>query len=247
MLSVLDLFRPDQPVIDVETICKELGYTSASAYRYLRELGDAGLLVKLPSGYALGPKVMTLEHQMSTFDPVLVCGRDLVDQLVVETGLDALISEWYGDAVVNVLIKRGSDAGPDGGGRGRRIDLFHSATSRVVMAYLLPRQIRRVFDANAGKPEFKSMNLEWKSFSKELSVIRKLGYCISESELHPGRMGVAAPIFDEKRRVLGSLTLVGRHERFRAFQEQYLCKLVINAAANLTERISKAGSHSTIP
>lgn len=236
MLNVLELFRPDQPVIDVDIICRELGYTSASAYRYLRELGDAGLLVRLPRGYALGPRVIALEHQMTDYDPVLVRSRDLVDKLVSETGLDALISEWYGDSVVNVLIKRGSDAGPVGGGRGRPIDLFHSATSRVVLAYLLPRQIRRIFDANT--PELQQ-GLDWKQFSKGLLAIRKLGYCISESELHSGRTGVAAPIFDEKQRVLGSITLVGRNERFRSFQESHLCDLTTAAASELTARIAQ--------
>ena len=239
MLNVLDLFRPDQPVIDADTICRELGYTPASAYRYLRELGDVGLLVRLPRGYALGPRIIALEHQMTEFDPLIVCSRDLVDRLVSETGLDVLISEWYGDAVVNVLIQRGTDAGPVGGARGRPIDLFHSSTARVVLAYLLPRQIRKVFDAHASQPELEHLGLDWKQFSKSLLTIRKQGYCISESEWYPGRAGVAAPIFDEKQRVLGSITLVGRKERFSAFQESYLCNLVTSAAAELTSRIAQ--------
>lgn len=237
MLNVLDLFRPDQPVIDVDIICRELSYTAATAYRYVRELSDVGLLVKLPHGYALGPRVMALEHQMTAYDPILVQSRDLIDHLVAETGLDALISEWYGDSVVNVLIRRGSDAGPSGGGRGRPIDLLQSATAKVVLAFLLPRQIRRIYDAHANQPELLHLGLTWKEFSKGLLAIRKAGYCISDSELHTGRMGVAAPIFDEKRRVLGSITLVGRSERFKAFQEDFLCRLVVDAAAMLTDRI----------
>lgn len=239
MLKVLDLFRPDQPVIDVDTICRELAYAPASAYRYLRELGDVGLLVRLPRGYALGPRIMALERQMTEYDPVLACSRDLIEKLVAETGLDATIGEWYGDSVVNVLIRRGTDAGPVGGGRGRPIDLFHSATSRVVLAYLLPRQIRRIFDSHRERPELQGMHLEWKEFSKSLLAIRKAGYCVSEGELHSGRTGVAAPIFDEKQRVLGSITLVGRTERFRAFQEDYLCNLVTSVAGELTARIAR--------
>jgi DNA-binding IclR family transcriptional regulator len=237
MLNVLDLFRPDQPVIDVDIICRELGYTAATSYRYVRELSDVGLLVKLPRGYALGPRIIALEHQMTAYDPILVQSRDLVDRLVSETGLDALISEWYGDAVVNVLIRRGSDVGPSGGGRGRPIDLLHSATAKVVLAYLLPRQIRRIYDAHANQPELAHLGLDWKEFSKGLLAIRKAGYCISDGELHAGRTGVAAPIFDEKRRVLGSITLVGRSERFKAFQQDFLCGLVVDAAATLTNRI----------
>ncbi len=238
MLDVLDLFRPDQPLIDVDTICRELGYTPASAYRYLRELGDFGLLVRLPRGYALGPKVISLERQMSDHNPVLVHSRDLVEKLVAETGLDALISELYGHSVINVQLKRGSDAEPVGGGRGRPIDLFRSATARVVLAYLLPRQIKRLYDAHAEQPELQRLGLTWKEFSKGLLAIRKQGYCISEGEWHPDRSGVAAPIFDEKQRVLGSITLVGRTERFRAFQQDWLSGLVCDAAAELTRRIA---------
>jgi DNA-binding IclR family transcriptional regulator len=176
---------------------------------------------------------------MTEFDPLIVQSRDLVDRLVSVTGLDAMISEWYGDAVMNVLIQRGSDAGPEGGGRGRRIDLFHSATARVVLAYWLPRQIRKVFDAHANQPELEHLGMDWKQFSKSLLAIRKQGYCISESELYPGRAGVAAPIFDEKQRVLGSITLVGLKERFSAFEEDFLCKLVTTAASELTARIAR--------
>ncbi|MCW5630736.1 MAG: IclR family transcriptional regulator, partial [Rhodoferax sp.] len=37
MLDVLDLFKPEQPVISVDMICTQLNYTPASAYRYVRE------------------------------------------------------------------------------------------------------------------------------------------------------------------------------------------------------------------
>lgn len=238
MLSVLDLFRPGQPVIDADIVCRELGCAPASAYRYLRELGQAGLLVRLPRGYALGPKVIALDRQMTDYDPVIVLGRDLLDDLVAQTRLDALISELYGASVVNVLLKRGPDAGPTGGGRGGVIDLFLTATSRVVLAYLQPRQIRRIYDAHEATPERQRLGADWKAFSKSLLAIRKQGYCISEGELNPDRTGIAAPIFDEKRRVLGSITLVGRTSRFKAFQQPYLCGLVTSAAAELTRRIS---------
>jgi DNA-binding IclR family transcriptional regulator len=108
-----------------------------------------------------------------------------------------------------------------------------------VLAYLLPRQIRKVFDAHANQPELEHLGMDWKQFSKSLLAIRKQGYCISESELYPGRAGVAAPIFDEKQRVLGSITLVGLKERFSAFEEDFLCKLVTTAASELTARIAR--------
>ena len=68
--------------------------------------------------------------------------------------------------------------------------------------------------------------------------IRKDGYCASEGELDPSKSGIAAPIFDEKQRILGSTTLAGRSERFNAFNRTFLAGLVVNAARKITERIA---------
>lgn len=238
MLDVLDLFKPAQPVISVETICTQLNYTPASAYRYVRELSAVGLLVKLPRGYALGPRVIELDRQMTEHDPLLAGSRALTDDLVAQTGLDVLISELYGDTVINIFQKPGSDAEPLSFGRGRPMDLFRSATSRVILANLLPRQLRRLYMACLETPDPQRPASGWKVFSKTMLQIRKQGYCISVGELDPDKTGIAAPIFDEKHRVLGSITLVGSNERFNAFNQGFLVDLIVDAARQITQRIS---------
>ena len=238
MLDILNLFKPGQPVIDVETICSQLGYAQASAYRYVRELSDVGLLVRLPRGYAVGPRVIELDRHMTEYDPLITCSQDLVDELVARTGMHALISELYSATVINILQKHGSETEPLNFGRGRPMDLFRSATSRVILAYLLPRQLKRVYESNAAEPNLQRLGPSWKDFSKAMLTIRKQGYCISAGELDPGKTGLAAPIFDEKSRILGAVTLVGSNERFGAFSQDYLVKLITDAAATITSRIA---------
>jgi DNA-binding IclR family transcriptional regulator len=50
---------------------------------------------------------------------------------------------------------------------------------------------------------------------------------------------MAAPIFDEKERILGSITLVGTMERFEAFNEAFLARLICKAAADISQRIAR--------
>jgi DNA-binding IclR family transcriptional regulator len=116
--------------------------------------------------------------------------------------------------------------------------LFRSATSRVILAFLLPRQLKRLYENNANEPDLQRLGPTWKDFSKTMLQIRKQGYCISVGELDPDKTGLAAPIFDEKKRVLGSITLVGSSERFQAFNEDYLAQLITSAAADITLRMS---------
>lgn len=240
MLDVLSLFRPEQPVIDIEIICSQLGYTSASAYRYVRELSDAGLIVRLPRGYALGPRVIELDRHMTEHHPILVAGTDLAADLVAQTGLEVLISELYGSTVIAIHEERGADSQTVVFGRGRPMDLFRSATARVILAYLLPRQLRRLYDARAQSAAGPPIADTWKAFSREMLQIRKDGYCVSEGELESGMTGIAAPIFDEKQRILSSLTLVGSTQRYRAFDKAFLSSLVTQAAQKITARIVAA-------
>ena len=238
MLDILDLFKPEQPVIDIEVICAKLNYAPASAYRYIRELSDVGLLVRIPRGYTLGPRIIELDRQMTEYDPLLAGSRDLLEDLAEKTGLNVLLSELYGATVINVHQTPGRDAQPLNFGRGRPMALFRSATSRVILAFLLPRQLKRLYDNNANEPDLQRLGASWKDFSKTMLQIRKLGYCISVGELDSDKTGLAAPIFDEKKRVLGSITLVGSSERFKAFNEAYLAHLITSAATVITERIA---------
>ena len=238
MLDILDLFTPAQPVIDIEVICSQLDYAPASAYRYVRELSDVGLLVRIPRGYVLGPRIIELDRQMTEYDPLITGSRDLIEDLAEKTGLNVLLSELSGTTVINVHQTPGRDAKPLNFGRGRPMDLFRSATSRVILAYLLPRQLRKIFDANTDHPGVQRIGGDWKVFSKTMLQIRKQGYCISVGELDPDKTGLAAPIFDEKKRVLGSVTLVGSTERFAAFNPDYLCGLITSSAAMINQRIA---------
>jgi DNA-binding IclR family transcriptional regulator len=69
--------------------------------------------------------------------------------------------------------------------------------------------------------------------------IRKQGFCLSPGEVEPGRCGLSAPIFDDKHRVLGSITLVGSDQRFAAFDEAYLSGLICGAATEITRRMAQ--------
>ena len=238
MLDILALITRERPTIEVEEICGSLGYAQASAYRYVRELTDAGLLVWLPLGYALGPRVIELDLQMRETDPLLSNGRDLMQRLAAETGLNVLLSELYGETVINTHQEFGLDSQILNFGRGRPMPLFLSATSTVILAHLPQRQLRRMYDQHAQSPDVHRLGATWKAFSRAMLQLRKQGYSRSQGELEVDKAGMAAPIFEEKGRVIGSISLVGSVQRLQAFNEDYLATLLTGAAATLTRRIA---------
>lgn len=242
MLAVLKLIEPGRPTLDMDEICTRLGYAPATAYRYVRELAEVGLLVRLPSGYALGPRIIELDLLIRETDPLLHRSQDLVRQLAAQTGLHVLLSELYEDTVISIHQEFGHAGGELTFGRGRPMHLFRGSASRVILAHLPPRRMRRFFEQYATATDFPALGADWKTFSKSMLTIRRQGWCLSSGELDPGKTGVAAPIFDEGQRVLGSVSLVGSNEHFEAFGAPYLGTLVTQAGQEITRRMAALSS-----
>ncbi len=240
MLDVLELVTREQSTVDVEHICRALGYAPASAYRYVRELTRVGLLVRLPGGYALGPRIIELDLQMRESDPLLTHCRDLLRELVAQTGLNALLSERYDDKVINIHQEFGLDAEALNFGRGSVMPMHRGATARIILAHLGARPLRRYYDSHRHDPDLGPQAHDWQTFSRQMRQVRQAGYCVSHGELDEGKVGLAAPIFDETGRVFGSVTLVGLRQRFDAMAEADLAERVTHAAALASQRIARA-------
>jgi DNA-binding IclR family transcriptional regulator len=238
ILAILEVFADGSSVLTAEELSARTGYPAATSYRYIRELCDAGLLVRLPRGYAPGPRIIEWDFMVRTNDPLLRNSRDLIGQLVADTGLELLLSQLYGDHIVNVHYEHSSANDLLELGRGRVVPMFRGSTSRVILGSMPARQLRRLYEANAQNPEVIAIGADWKAFNKVMSETRKRGYEISVGKVHPDRVGIAAPIFGANAYVLGSLTLIGSPSRFQAFREDYISERVMAAAAEITRRIS---------
>ena len=239
VLDVLEAFADGSSVLSAEQICAHTENPPATGYRYIRELCEAGLLVRLPQGYAPGPRIIEWDYMVRSNDPLLQASREPIEQLVANTGLELLLSQLYGERIVNVHYVH-SDANPLLAlGRGRVVPLFRGSTSRVILAELPARQLRRLYEAHQSEPDCVALGADWKQFSKALAEVRRRGYAVSSGELFPGRVGYAAPIFAEKGHVLGSVTLIGSTARLEAFREDYIAQRVVATAAEITHRLSQ--------
>jgi DNA-binding IclR family transcriptional regulator len=68
--------------------------------------------------------------------------------------------------------------------------------------------LKTLFARSAEEIASAGLGHDWTEFRRNMVDLRRAGFCISRSELDPGRVGVAAPIFNHERAVLGSLSFV---------------------------------------
>jgi DNA-binding IclR family transcriptional regulator len=81
--------------------------------------------------------------------------------------------------------------------------MFRGAASKVILAHLPPRQLKRVFERHAKAHGAGN----WNTLKDNLRAIRRTGLCVSHGELDPGTTGVAAPLFSPRGQVVGSLAV----------------------------------------
>ena len=216
MLSVLDTFSEKAPIWTVDGIAGAFGYTRATAYRYVGELCDAGLLTRVAQGaYALGPRIIELDRQIQRSDPLLhVAGSVMQGLLHPDHGQVALLCSLFRDEVLCVHQAGRDKALAHSYARGRPMPLFRGATSKVILGWLPERRLTRLYLDHQEEIRKAGLGRTHEAFLASLKAIRRQGYAITRGEVDAGVVGVAVPLFGGERAVLGSLSIAFSESRF---------------------------------
>jgi len=239
MLGVLDFFTPECPLLTPEEVAGRLGCSTATAYRYIARLCAAGLLARFRGSYALGPRVIELDHTIRQGDPLLHAAQPVMRALRDDTGCDVLVASMYGERILAVHHERGDDSGAVAFGRGRLMPLFRGAGSRILVASLPVRQQRRLYDANRAEAAETGLGTDWKSFRTTMEALRRSGHALSLGELEPQNVGVAAPISAEGA-LPASLVLVLGRQRYAIADKTLIAGMVVQAAERIVADLDGA-------
>ncbi len=212
ILRVLELFTPERPRWSPEEVSSDLQVSVSTAYRYLKLLGDFGFVAAATAGsYTLGPAIIRLDRQMQISDPLLIAAKPVMSEIIgfAAEGSAILLCRVFNDTVLCLHQVLGTGPQPAVSyERGRPMPLFRGATSKVILANLGARNLRRLYQNHDREIARSDLGGKWVSFNASMAVIRRTGHVVSHEEVDRGRIGIAAPIFDSNRRILGSLSFV---------------------------------------
>ncbi len=243
MINILDLFDGARIEWTIEDLHARLGLTRSTLYRYLKVLTDAGLLTSLPDiGYTLGPRIAELDYQMRQRDPLITASRPVMAQLVETVPGIALLCRRYRDRVLCVHQEQNTLTFQSNYERGRSRPLLRGAASRIILANMQLPAIRKLYSAQQAEFETAGFGPTLESVRASLRDIRHQGWDSTVADVTPGVTGVAAPIFDRRGAVLGSLSLsVGSgplgQERLKSIADR-----VVFGAAIVTKAIARDNS-----
>ena len=216
LLSILDLYSEAEPIWTLEEITRETGYARSTAYRYVKELCDSGLLISIGKGaHVLGPRFIEFDRLIRNTDPLLMAAQKVLPELHQKFGEGLLLlSSIYGDKVLCIhqepLVTEFSVSYT----RGRPMPLFYGATAKIILANLPERRLVKLFLNHRIEIAKAGLGEEWDDFKEHLADMRRQGYCISKGEVDAGAIGIGTAIFADDKSVIGSLThVINGHDK----------------------------------
>lgn len=212
VLAVLGLFSIDRPEWTVEAISEALNLSGSTAYQYVRSLVVAGLLTGIRGGrYTVGPAVIELDRLTRRFEPLVNAAHDMMHRLADEHPGEsvALLCRLYrlGVMCVDQYAPRAPNLAISYE-RGRPMPLLRGAASKVILANLPSRTLKRFFDRNATDIGAAGLSTSWGAFKRDVHMWRRAGALATHGELDPGMIGVSSALFDADNVVVGSIGLV---------------------------------------
>ncbi len=209
MISILDLFEGTEMEWAPEAMAERLELTRSTLYRYLKVLSDAGLLTSLPGvGFTLGPRIAELDFRMRHSDPLISASRPVMAEILSEVPGIALLCRRYRELVLCVHQETSPGIGfRSTYERGSARPMLRGAASRIILAHLPGPALRKLYEAAPKDFVASGLGEDLLQARANMRAIRQRGVAITRGELSVGVTGVAAPIFDSKGVILGSLSV----------------------------------------
>lgn len=248
MLGILDFFEPSTPIWSTNDLIEKLETSRSTGYRYIKAMHTAGLLSAVGNGYyVLGPRIVELDLQIRNGDPLHQAGKGVLEQLVSATGHSAILCMLFRNSVLCVREHLAPFSPENMFSRGQRRPLFRGAMSKAILAHLPNHRLRSIFDRSPTLVQEAGLGSSWAEFRNALSKIRKDGYAFTHGEFNPGIVGIAAPVFNSDKLILGSVGVAWQEEDLKDVDTAKIIVAVKRAAREITLRVASATPGMDLP
>jgi DNA-binding IclR family transcriptional regulator len=209
-LRILEFLAEQPQPIALTTIARTFAASKATVYRHLQGLLRHGFVRRDGSSgrYAIGIKLMVLgETSRSQFEIVGVA-RDELMHLRDNTGQAISICALVGDELVVLDLVHGRTVVEFSTRPGTRLDLHASAHGKIWLAFGSDDLLKRAL-ARPRKAWTAHTLTEPKALGSDVAAVRRRGWATAPNQVIMGVNTLAAPVFDHRNVLVGSIAIVG--------------------------------------
>ena len=228
MLVIAHQRRP----MKLTAVAEQAGVSPAKAHRYLVSFIRAGFVTQDPDTglYGMGP--VALEFSLSclaTIEPVSLATRE-AERLCALTGHTVAVSVWGSFGPTVVRWEQPAQPVMVNVGLGSVFPLHHSATGRIFAAFM-PRDVIDAYVARVGQGPAPTGG----AAGETIEQVRQRGIARAEGDFMQGMSAFAAPVRDDRGRLVLSLTVLG----YKAGFDHRWSSPVVEALREATDRLSR--------
>lgn len=242
-LSILQMYRVDRPELTALDVADHLGVARSTAYRYLQTLVQSGFLTDTGhGGFRLGMRILELSRiargGYGLTDLALPHMRGLAERF----RQTVLLTRQMGSAVI--CLEREEAKGQYvrlSYERGSVLDLNAGASALVLFAWLSEGMVRELLGTAQLRRFTHNTLVEPDHLVRRLAEIREAGFAVTDGEVDPTAIGVAAPIFGADGQVTAALSMVFIRSLVSPAESEQIVSAVRSTAATLSDESAAVG------
>jgi DNA-binding IclR family transcriptional regulator len=230
-LRILDHLAGQASPTALTAIAQAFDASKSTVYRHLSALARHGFVRRDANTgrYAIGVKLMILgETSRGSFEIVTVA-RDSLLQLRDATGHAVSLCAMLDDELVVLDLMHGHSVVEFSTRPGTRLDLHASAHGKIWLAFGPPTLLKTVLSGSrrAWTPHTLT---DAKTIAAEVKAVRKRGWATAPNQVVMGVNTLAAPVFDHRGTLAGSIAIVGSTQFLAPKPAPALLAAVLDAA-----------------
>jgi len=241
-LRILDHLAEQASPIALTSIAQTFAASKSTVYRHLSALARHGFVRRDASTgrYAIGVKLMVLgETSRSNFEIVTVA-RDALLKLRDTTGQAVSLCALLDDDLVVLDLMHGRSVVEFTTRPGTRLALHASAHGKIWLAFGPESLLDKVL--SAPREAWTSHTLtDARALFNEVQAVRKRGWSTAPNQAVMGVNTLAAPVFDHRGVLVGSIAFVGSTQVIAAKPTPAQLSAVLDAARSVSRELGWKG------
>lgn len=239
-LQLLACFSRSERELTGAELSRRLALPRASVFRLLHTLEQMGFVERVPDSpaYKLSLGVLRLGFEYLSSMELTEHGRTIIEELRNQSGFSAHLVVRDGRDVVFVQKAAGPNAVFHSIQVGARVPAHATVLGRQLLSDLDLAGLRQVYPQEPLPAVTPRTPTTVKALKALIDADRSTGYGISQGGFETGITTLAAPVFNEQRRVVAAVSITVPQQQISTAETERLVPLVRQAAEQLTQRLS---------
>ncbi len=229
----------DKGEATVVEIAELVGETVSSTYRLLTSLMRIEWVTRGSKRglYRLGLFFMRIGGIVEDAVDIRERALPTLHTLLAETGETSYLCIRHGTRAVCIERLEGRDVRSLELRLGASLPLAVGAAPRCLLAFLPDEEREALLEQSLRETAIERKPVEREDVERELRLARKRGYVISDGDVTVGVAALGAPVFNQRRELVGAISVSGVREHILGERRDAIVRMLVDGAASVSRTL----------